>query len=212
MMLRDIAYSGVKECMYANRLKPGQFVTQRELAELVSVPLAPMREAIQRLAAESLIRIIPRRGIQIAELDIELVKDLFQHRVILEREAARLFVRGGDLAALDGIQSEMNEVVDAARDPIDEATARAFIEADWKLHYLIVESMENEVIARIHRGHGDIIRLMRHRRRFTQAHLLAVRGEHQAVVDALRAHDGERAAEMLEHHLLTSLRRGLGIA
>ena len=51
-MLRETAYERLKERLLASELKPGQLVSQKQLARLIDCPLGPTREAIQKLAAE----------------------------------------------------------------------------------------------------------------------------------------------------------------
>ncbi|WP_428549106.1 GntR family transcriptional regulator [Reyranella sp.] len=51
----------------AGELRTGQFVSQRELADLLGATLNPVREAIRKLEAEGLINVYAQRGIQIVE-------------------------------------------------------------------------------------------------------------------------------------------------
>jgi DNA-binding GntR family transcriptional regulator len=70
----------------------GSFVTQRELAQLACMPLGAIREMIPRVEAEGLLRSIPQRGLQVAHLDVAMVRDAFHLREIIEVEAIRHFV------------------------------------------------------------------------------------------------------------------------
>ena len=57
-MPRQLAYDSFMESLSLGRIKPGQMVSQRELCELLSVHLGPMREALKRLEAENVVRLI----------------------------------------------------------------------------------------------------------------------------------------------------------
>ena len=60
--LRDQAYVGYTRSLLAAEIKPGQFITQRELVRITGFPLGSIRELVPRLEAEGLIRTVPQRG------------------------------------------------------------------------------------------------------------------------------------------------------
>src|SRR6185312_6557585 len=99
-LMREVAYERFKAELFKRNLAPGQFVSQGELCELLDVPLGPTREALKRLEAESLVRLIPQRGIQIADIGVTLIHEAFEFRAILEAAAVRHFVTVADDAAL----------------------------------------------------------------------------------------------------------------
>ena len=55
------------------------------------MPLGAIRELIPRLEADGLIRTVPQRGMQVAQVDLELIRNAFQFRILIEREAAARF-------------------------------------------------------------------------------------------------------------------------
>src|SRR6185369_13600984 len=99
-LMREVAYERFKAQLFKRNLAPGQFVSQGELCELLDVPLGPTREALKRLEAESLVRLIPQRGIQIADIGVDLIREAFEFRTILELAAVRTFAKAADDATL----------------------------------------------------------------------------------------------------------------
>ena len=93
MKLREQAYVGYTRSLLANEIKPGQFITQRELVAITGLPLGAIRELVPRLEAEGLIRTAPHRGMQVPQVDINLVRNAFQFRLFLEEPAVRIFAR-----------------------------------------------------------------------------------------------------------------------
>ncbi len=89
--LRWRAYESFRQHLLASRIRPGQFISQRELAALTGLPLGAIREVIPRLEAEGLLVTVPQRGLQIANVDVKLIHNAFLLRLILEREAAAQF-------------------------------------------------------------------------------------------------------------------------
>ncbi|MFM7342656.1 MAG: GntR family transcriptional regulator, partial [Betaproteobacteria bacterium] len=63
--LRARAYESFAQQILHAQVRPGQFVSQRELMQLLDMPLGAVRELIPRLEAEGLLRTVPQRGLQI---------------------------------------------------------------------------------------------------------------------------------------------------
>ena len=100
-LMREVAYERFKAQLFKRNLAPGQFVSQGELCELLDVPLGPTREALKRLEAENLVRLIPQRGIQITDIGVTLIHEAFQFRTVLELAAVRRFVGTVEDATLE---------------------------------------------------------------------------------------------------------------
>jgi DNA-binding GntR family transcriptional regulator len=210
-VLREQAYERFKERLFSRALRPGQFVSQRALADLVGVSEGPMREALKRLEAEALVLLIPQRGVQIADVNVALIRDAFGLRVALEAAAARNFARVASEDQLDEIEGRFRGVLDRLRRDRDPSLLDAALEADFHLHESMIESMENALISKVFRVNYDKIRLIRLNSRFTFERVASGIAEHLAIIACLRKRDPEGAVAALDHHLGISLRRSLGI-
>ena len=67
--LKDKAFRDLERMIVTGRLEPGLWVSETDLMEISGHTRAPVRSAIQRLADEALLRIVPRRGAQICPID-----------------------------------------------------------------------------------------------------------------------------------------------
>src|SRR6187549_493674 len=108
--LRWQAYDRFQQQLLAARIRPGQFVSQRGLAELTGLPLGAIREVIPRLEAEGLLKTVPQRGLQVASVDVRLVRNAFQLRLTLEKEAATHFALAATEAQLDALESAHRDI------------------------------------------------------------------------------------------------------
>src|SRR6185369_9138387 len=99
--LRVLAYERFRQQILDGRLRAGQFISQRELVKLLEVPLGAVREMIPRLEAARLLVTVPKRGLQIAHIDLKLIRNAFQVRSMIEREAVVHFVRNASEQELD---------------------------------------------------------------------------------------------------------------
>src|SRR3712207_9527209 len=115
MKLRERAYEVFTDHLLRAEIKPGQFVSQRELVALTGQPLGAIRELIPRLEAEGLIVTVPQRGLQILPVDLGLIRNAFQFRLILEREAVAAFTLGASDAAVERMEAMHQGIVVAAK-------------------------------------------------------------------------------------------------
>lgn len=113
--LREKAYASFTRHLLARDVRPGQFVSQRRLVELTGLTLGAIRELIPRLEAEGLIKTVPQRGLQIAHIDLNLIREAFQLRVFLEKEAVALFTRSASDETIAGLLKQHRDIADAIR-------------------------------------------------------------------------------------------------
>lgn len=215
MKLSESAYLKFKEHLFAGDVRPGQFVSQRELVKLTGIPLGPMREALQRLEVEGLVQIVAQRGIQVIEASLRLIRDTYQLRIILEKEAAAKYAETATDAEIRDLEEAHRRVVDAAdKHGLNDALLQEAQDVDWRLHDSIVEALGNAVILRIHQINNDRIKLIRlaHGKLtlITPGTFSHAMGEHLKVIAAIRRRDPAAAAVAMEDHLSTAMRRALG--
>ncbi len=211
-MLRHKAYDRFKERLFAEDLKPGQFVTQRELSEMMKVPIGPLREALKRLEAEAFVRLIPQRGIQIADLNVSMLNESFGLRRILELAAARQFAAEAPMNLIRQIEAQTARVLKRVRAEPDREMLDEALRVDWMMHDLIIDQMGNRTLSDVHRINFDKIRLARLHRRFTPERVRPALEEHMAVIAGFRARDPDAAAAALDRHLTVAHHRAVGLA
>ena len=211
-LMREVAYERFKTQLFKRNLVPGQFVSQGELCALLDVPLGPTREALKRLEAESLVRLIPQRGIQITDIGVTLIREAFEFRTVLEIAAVRRFTSTADQATLDRVERDTRGMLDrmAAGGELDSRLLDAALQVDWGLHNLIVESMGNRIMTAAHQQNFDKIKMIRLHGRSPRYLPLAME-EHLAVIRAIQKRDPDEAASALERHLACAERRALGL-
>ena len=92
-MLTDRAYRLLEEEIVTLALAPGAVVSEAILSNRLGVGRTPIREALQRLAREHLVQILPRRGVIVSEIDVVKQLRLIETRRELERLLARSAAR-----------------------------------------------------------------------------------------------------------------------
>jgi len=189
--LTEQAYRQLEEQIVTLRLKPGEFLSEHAVSTNLNIGRTPIREALQRLAREGLVTILPRKGILVSETDPR------KQLLVLEvrRELERLLARLGALRASSDQRQRLREIaqgMDRAAKTNDDI---AFMRLDRELNLLISAAAHNDYAARAMRSlHG-------HSRRFWYLHykqaadLPLCARLHAAQARAIADGDAKRAAE-----------------
>lgn len=210
--LRWQAYDRFQQQLLAANIRPGQFVSQRELAALTGLPLGAIREVIPRLESEGLLLTVPQRGLQIANVDVKLVRNAFQLRLVLEKEAAAQFASSVTDAQLDALEAAHRSIVRRAARNVTPTLLDAAQAIDWGLHDMMIDALGNEIVSAIYRVNSLRIRLIRLDRVTLSADSLKpAMAEHLTILAALRARDPSRAVAAIEAHLNHARNRALGV-
>jgi DNA-binding GntR family transcriptional regulator len=211
--LRARAYESFQQQIVEANIRPGQFVSQRELMQLLDMPLGAVRELIPRLEAEGLLRTVPQRGLQIAQVDLKLVNNAFGLRLILEREAAVRFSEVATDAEIAAIEEAHLAIVRRARSAaIDDDLLTDATTVDWGLHDLMIDRLGNELVSDVYRINSLRVRLIKLEGSMLSGDvLLPAFEEHLWFIDALKRRDRDAVAERLAHHIGSAHRRVLGL-
>lgn len=142
--LTDQAYRQIEERIVTLRLKPGEVLSEQQLSASLKIGRTPIREALQRLSLEGLIRILPRKGILVSDINPR------EQLLVLEvrREIERLLARGSAERATDDERSALNEVARAMDKAGKLSDDIAFMRLDGDLNHLMIETARNDYAAR----------------------------------------------------------------
>jgi DNA-binding GntR family transcriptional regulator len=142
--LTDRAYRELEELIVTLQLPPGTVVSEQALAQRTKIGRTPIREALQRLARDGLVVVLPRRGILVSEIDVRTQLRLLEVRRELERLLARLATERATVA-------ERRELADIAGGMLRASTNSddiAFMRLDLRLNQLVSEAARNEFATR----------------------------------------------------------------
>ena len=165
LKLRERAYESIIEKLIARDFSPGEFVSQRQLVARTGLPLGAIREIIPRLESEGLLVTVPQRGIQIAHVDLNLIREAFQFRLFLEKEAIGVFTAQASDAAIAALRAEHEAMLERALSRTltkdEEAEAQAI---DWRLHDMFIDALGNSIISMAYRVNSVKLRLIHQER------------------------------------------------
>jgi DNA-binding GntR family transcriptional regulator len=197
----DSVYDAVRHAILSRVLKPGQRLHVHDLAAQLGVSPTPVKDALTRLEAESLVEIRPRSGTFVTALSPEDVAETFEIRCALECLAAEKAIRHAPAADLEGLRTLAHAIADLA----DEDAARLQHEArNIDFHKRIVGLSGNRRLVQLYEGldaHIQISRIPRGHDDWRRR-LASEREEHLAIVDALADRNAVRVAGALRHHIM----------
>lgn len=141
--LAEKAYLRLEEMIVTLELAPGAVVSEAELSKKLGIGRTPIGEAVQRLAREDLITIMPRRGIVVAEINIKKQLKLLEVR----REVERLIARCAARRATPQERKQFLEIAKAMDGTVSRNDIIGFVRLDQRLNILTSTAARNEYAA-----------------------------------------------------------------
>jgi len=191
------AYQRILERIVRLEMAPGSVVNEARLREELGIGRTPIREALQRLARENLVRSIPHRGTFVTDVNITDLARITEVRVVLEAHAARLAAEKlttADREAIEGLLELLR--------PGHATDQRNLMHLDQQIHRLVYRSTHNPFLeATLERYFNLSLRLwylvLDHGVRLREAV-----EEHIELLRAVIAGDGQRADECMRRHVV----------
>lgn len=182
--LSDLAYERLEELLVCCELKPGRFLAMHELQTLVGYGRTPVHQAVNRLAADTLVLVSPRHGIQIAPIDLTRERVLLRLRRDMERFVIRLATeRSG--------ASQRNQMLHLRRQLMEhgaEMSIDQFNAIDRRIDQLFLAAANEPFVESTLRPLHTIFRRIGwiyHMQTANHANLQGTVGGHVAVIDAV---------------------------
>lgn len=193
----EAAYRILKEKIVTLELPPAGLLNESDLMSELRLGRTPIREALQRLALENLVVILPRRGTIVADLNMSDLQKIFEMRLELEIYAVRLAAERATPAEV----AEMEALLAKSDEIIQRGDYRQLMQLDHQVHQLLARAAHNEFLEE------TLERLYTHGLRLWYISLHKVSrlqeaiAEHREIIVAIKVGDGARAAEIMRTHI-----------
>lgn len=142
--LTERAYRQIEELIVTLELAPETILSEQSLAQQLSIGRTPIREALQRLARDGLVVILPRRGILVSQINLKTQMRLLEVR----RELERLMARSAAERATSEEAIQFANIAHDMRSASDQADDMTFMRLDRALNELVSQAARNEFAAR----------------------------------------------------------------
>ena len=188
------AYQRLVEAIRARGLKPGDRLIETELAERLGISRTPVREAIRQLESDGLITHLPRAGVIVRQLDYAEITELYEMRAVLEGTAARFASRAAsdiELADLESINAEMKAAPGTG----------ALYEANRQFHGVLLNAARNRYLVKSVEAIQKTLLILGPSTMEEGDRAARAIEEHEALIAALRARDGNAAEAQMRAHI-----------
>ncbi len=193
----EIAYRILKEKIVTLEFSPASLLNEAQLMTELNLGRTPIREALQRLAFENLVIILPRRGTIVADLNLSDIQKIFEVRVELETKVARLAAkraRPDQIADMEALFSRADEIIRLG-------DHHQLIRLDYEAHRLLAQAAQNEFLEEIlEQLYTHVLRLW-----YVSLHkvgrLPEAIEEHRHIIAAVKTGDEDKAAEIMRDHI-----------
>lgn len=151
--LVEHAYKQLEEMLVTLEFPPNMFLSEEELSRRLNIGRTPVREAVKRLEVDGLIKVLPRRGLVVTEVDVE------QELLLLEvrRELERLVARRAAVHSTKEEKRRLVELADAMEEAAQSGDQITYVRLDKEFNDLVVNAARNPVakraIAPLHTAH-----------------------------------------------------------
>ena len=197
--LSQQAYEQIKHKIVSLQLRPGEVIDESGLIEELDLGRTPIREALKRLSLEKLVTIAPRRGMFVTDIGITDLQRLFEMRLVLESQAARLATVRGTPAHWQEMAAALDKVPDEER----PFTNEELIAIDEACHQILYEATDNLFLSdTLNMLYALSLRLWYYALSRVGNMETAVL-EHRHILSALQQGDADLAAKLLEQHIQT---------
>jgi len=191
------AYAFVKTRIMNLDLKPGQYVTDSQIASELNISRTPARDALRLLEHEGFLISEARRGWKVYSLSLEDIHEIFDIKVVLEGMIARRAAECDDEEKRAALRDAMERMKQASAANDNEA----WRQADVELHDTIFSMCSNERAARIIRSLNEQWWRVRIGFLAMQGRIERSNPEHEAVIVSILAGNGEQAEHSMRDHL-----------
>jgi len=192
-MTENPLYEELKRRIILLEYSPGSVLREKEIMKEFGVSRTPVREALMQLQMAGLVRIFPHFGSFVSDISFQQLKDVFEVRSFLVRQA-------GHLAAVRITDEELAEIHERVGRMKAAPDLKTVMRIDEEIHGIINRATKNQVLVKIlEELHDQAIRIWA----FSKAennYWNHVPEEFEDILAALKKGDGEATADLLESH------------
>jgi DNA-binding GntR family transcriptional regulator len=192
--LRQSVYDALIDLIVSGELPPGQHLVETDIAGQLGVSRQPIREALHRMEAEGWVDLRPSQGAFVHVPTDSEVDELLDVRQLLEAETARLAAASADKDGVARLRSLWQRGSSAA----EAGDVTQAVAANNDFHHEVATQAGNAVLADLA---GSVSRRVQwYYRMVAPARSHGSWAEHAELIDAIEAHDAQRAQQLARSH------------
>ncbi|MBL8588205.1 MAG: GntR family transcriptional regulator [Methylobacteriaceae bacterium] len=203
MTLHEAVLNQLRDMIIEGKLPPGMRINEGQVGASLGVSRTPLREAIKTLASEGLVEILPAKGAVVRRFSEGDIAEILAVLKVLEQAAARLAcgrAPEAEIAAIADLHARMMQLYESG-------DRLAYFKLNQAIHSAIVRASGNATLAQTHEQLQARIRRIRFVGNEKPERWAGAVAEHEEMIAALVARDGDRLVEVLGRHLDQTMER-----
>lgn len=199
--ISEVTYDLIKEKIVSKEFAPGARLDLEEIGKHLGVSRTPLKQAVDRLALEGLIQVLPRSGTFVSNPSSQEIAESFEVRIVLEVYAVGLAAERireeelGNLKRLLDQLQQLNAEQDSGR------RYPQYVKVDHLFHHQIIAITGNSRLLQAFEHENVHAQMARIRYPHPEDELDLVQAEHGRILKALVQHDPEAARKAMQAHL-----------
>jgi DNA-binding GntR family transcriptional regulator len=205
MTITERVYQRIRTAIVEGEIPAGTKLSEPDLSRRYNVSRGPLREAIRQLEAGNLVELKANVGARVVALSPQRLMEIYSVREALEGMAARHAAENMPHEEI----VELRGLLDAHQLQLEQKDGWAYFqkEGDLDFHYRIVQGSRNRLLVRLLCNDlYHVVRMYRYQFGMTGRRVRPAFSEHQLIVDAIDARDGEQAELLMRFHIRASRR------
>lgn len=196
-LLRDTAFDRIRDAIRYGALQPGEPLSETSLSRWLGISRTPVREALQQLARQGMVQIIPGRAVTVAAPSMEETMDAIHVRSLLEPVVVQLATDAISNARLEDLWAALHKMEAAVANEDRDGWSRA----DAVYHEIITTACPNRLLGELALQIRNRISFVAIDMRTSSERLAACTLEHRRIVEAMAERNPEAAAEAMRVHI-----------
>ena len=205
--LSERVYKELKRAILEGLFAPGELLAEDFLTDATGASRTPVREALMHLQGDGLVKIVPRKGARVLEMNSEELSELVEARALLETAFFDRAIEKVPINKIKKIKYDMTKIIDEMKS-IDTGSALwskkrlEYSKLDFKFHRILVEAINNRFLLKYYDMLLDRVIVYSHHTVIKYpAFFLESAKEHENILEAILNGDRKTAKDMIIAHL-----------
>lgn len=200
--LSSKVYHILEENILSGKYKPNEELKEKAIGDELCVSRTPVREALRQLELQGLVTITPNRGAKVVGISKEDMYDILEIRSMLEGYCAQKAARH----ASDDQVAELEEIVYLTDFHVQRGNAEQVFEEDNRFHETLYRASGSKILEHVLSNFHHYLQRVRKVTLASGTRAAFSNDEHKAIVQAIRAHDGELAKKLANDHIMNTIK------
>lgn len=196
-------HENIKKSILSGKLEPGEKIIVTKLAEEFNISRTPLREALRQLEIEGLL-VNEESGLHVISLNSQDFKELYQCRIILEKEIMKMVVETISEKQLE----EVKELLEQADKALEDQDYMQLLDLNTKFHEKLLESSPNKRAVELVQRVRNFLLIYRAKMLRNDQFNHGINKEHKNIFEALIERNEEKVVQLVEMHLKNDEQRG----